>query len=68
MEVCNPDLVLARLSDNAELDIQIRVQKGRGYVPGSFRQQLEEEGKTIGKVVLDALFSSEESKLHGRKC
>jgi len=57
VEVCNPDLVLARLSDNAELDIQIRVQKGRGYVPGSLRQQLEVEGKTIGKVVLDATFS-----------
>ena len=57
VEVCNPNLVLARLSDNAELDIQIRVQRGRGYVPGSLRQQLEVEGKTIGKVVLDATFS-----------
>ena len=36
---------------------RIRVQKGRGYVPGSLRQQLEEEGKTIGRVVLDATFS-----------
>lgn len=57
VQVGNPQHVLARLSDKANIDIQIRVQKGRGYVPGSLRQQFEEEGKTIGKVVLDATFS-----------
>ena len=55
VEVCNPDLVLARLSDNAELDIQIRVQKGRGYVPGSLDNNWRRR-KNNGKVVLDATF------------
>jgi DNA-directed RNA polymerase subunit alpha len=57
VQVANPDHVLARLSKNASIDIQIRVQKGRGYVPGSLRQQTDDETKSIGKVVLDASFS-----------
>ncbi len=57
VQVANPDHVLARLSKNATLDIQIRVQKGRGYVPGSLRQQIDDDTKSIGKVILDASFS-----------
>ncbi|OUW01290.1 MAG: DNA-directed RNA polymerase subunit alpha [Betaproteobacteria bacterium TMED156] len=57
VQVVNPDHVVARLSKEASLDVQIRVQKGRGYVPGNFRKFEDEESKTIGKVVIDASFS-----------
>jgi DNA-directed RNA polymerase subunit alpha len=55
--VINPGHLVARLSKEAELDIQIRVQKGRGYVPGNFRKYDDEETKTIGKIVIDASFT-----------
>ena len=57
VQIANPEHVIARLSKSANLDIQIRVQKGRGYVPGSLRQQLDDDTKSIGKVILDASFS-----------
>ncbi len=57
VQVINPDHLVARLSSEAELDVQIRVQKGRGYIPGNFRKYDEEETKTIGKIVIDASFS-----------
>ena len=55
--VINPDHLVARLSKEADLDVQIRVQKGRGYVPGNFRKYDDEETKTIGKIVIDASFT-----------
>jgi len=57
VQIANPEHVIARLSKSANLDIQIRVQKGRGYVPGTLRQQLDDDTKSIGKVILDASFS-----------
>jgi DNA-directed RNA polymerase subunit alpha len=57
VKVVNPDHLVARLSNQAELDVQIRVQKGRGYLPGNFRKFDDEETKTIGKIVIDASFS-----------
>ena len=57
VQVVNPDYLVARLSKEASLDVQIRVQKGRGYVPGNLRKFDDEDSKTIGKIVLDASFS-----------
>jgi len=57
VQVVNPDYLVARLSKEASLDMQIRVQKGRGYVPGNLRKFDDEDSKTIGKIVLDASFS-----------
>lgn len=34
VEVINPEHVIANLADNGKLDMQIKVEKGRGYVPG----------------------------------
>src|ERR1700733_3197433 len=56
-EVINPDLVIAHLSKGGKLDVQIKVEKGRGYVPGNVRRYGEEAAKIIGRVVLDASFS-----------
>ena len=57
-EVLNPEHVLAHLSQGGKLDMQIKVEKGRGYVPGSVRHyDDEEEGTAMGRIVLDASFS-----------
>jgi len=37
--------------------MQIKVEKGRGYVPGTMRRHGEEPTKSIGRIVLDASFS-----------
>lgn len=55
VEVINPDHVIGTLTDGGKLDMQIKVEKGRGYVPGTMRSL--GDTKTIGRVVLDASFS-----------
>ena len=56
VEVINPDHVLAHLAPGGKLDLQIKVEQGRGYVPGNQRPAAN-ESKTIGRIVLDASFS-----------
>ena len=57
VEIVNPEHVIAHLSHQGKLDMQIKVEKGRGYVPGNLRRYADEGGKTIGRIVLDASFS-----------
>jgi len=57
VEIINPDHVIAHLSQGGKLDMQIKVEKGRGYVPGNIRRYGEESSKSIGRIVLDASFS-----------
>ncbi len=57
VEIINPDHVIANLSQGGKLDIQIKVEKGRGYVPGTMRRYGDEPTKSIGRIVLDASFS-----------
>jgi DNA-directed RNA polymerase subunit alpha len=57
VEVINPDHVIANLSQGGKLDMQIKVEKGRGHVPGNVRRLGDESTKSIGRIVLDASFS-----------
>ena len=57
VEIVNPDHVIANLSAGGKLDMQIKVEKGRGYVPGNQRRYADESTKSIGRIVLDASFS-----------
>ena len=57
VEIINPEHVIAHLSAGGKLDMQIKVEKGRGYVPGNMRQYQDEATKLIGRIVLDASFS-----------
>ena len=49
--------MIANLSHGGKIDIQLKVEKGRGYVPGSMRRHADEVNKSIGRIVLDASFS-----------
>ncbi|WP_306605543.1 DNA-directed RNA polymerase subunit alpha [Azonexus sp.] len=55
VEIINPEHVIAHLSTNGKLSMEIKVEKGRGYVPGNVRNL--GDAKTIGQLVLDASFS-----------
>jgi DNA-directed RNA polymerase subunit alpha len=57
VRIINLDHHIAHLAGNGKLDMQIKVERGRGYVPGNVRIVGDEETKTIGKIVLDASYS-----------
>ncbi|MCU0974658.1 MAG: DNA-directed RNA polymerase subunit alpha, partial [Burkholderiales bacterium] len=55
VEVINPEHVIANLTQGGRIEMQVKVERGRGYVPGTVRNL--GETKSIGRVVLDASFS-----------
>ncbi len=57
VELVNPEHVIAHLTESGKLDMQIKVERGRGYVPGNVRRLSEDANKTIGRIILDASFS-----------
>jgi DNA-directed RNA polymerase subunit alpha len=55
VEIVNPDQVIATLdSAKAKLGMEIKVEKGRGYVPVENR---ESERLEVGMIAIDALYS-----------
>lgn len=55
VEILNPELYLTSLSDkSAELNIEIKIEKGLGYVP---KEVLQKDRTDIGHIALDAIFS-----------
>ena len=57
VEIVNPEHVIVNLSHGGKIDMQIKVENGRGYVPGNVRRYGDESTKSIGRIVLDASFS-----------
>jgi DNA-directed RNA polymerase subunit alpha len=57
VEIINPDHLIAHLTGGGRLEMQIKVEKGRGYVPGNVRAFRDDHSKTIGRIVMDASFS-----------
>lgn len=57
VEIINPEHVIANLSFGGKLDMQIKIEKGRGYVPGTVRRHGDESSKSIGRIILDASYS-----------
>ncbi|MBU4611630.1 DNA-directed RNA polymerase subunit alpha [Achromobacter sp. GG226] len=57
VEIINPQHVLANLTEGGKLEMQIKVEKGRGYVPGNVRGFADDHSRTIGRIVLDASYS-----------
>ncbi|TVT56975.1 MAG: DNA-directed RNA polymerase subunit alpha [Azoarcus sp. PHD] len=56
VDIINPGHVIAHLAPGGNLDMQIKIEEGRGYVSGTSRPA-NGESKTIGRIVLDASFS-----------
>ena len=61
VEIVNPDLHIATLSEGAHLQMQITLEKGRGYVSAERNKQLALErnkiGMTIGVIPVDSIFT-----------
>jgi DNA-directed RNA polymerase subunit alpha len=56
VEIINPDLVIANLTQAGVLNMKIRVRRGRGYEPVSVRKLNSEHSSIIGALQLDASF------------
>ncbi|MBU4305844.1 MAG: DNA-directed RNA polymerase subunit alpha [Candidatus Omnitrophica bacterium] len=54
IEIINPDLHIATLAKDAQLNMELTVTKGRGYV---LSERLKDENKTIGVIDMDAVFT-----------
>src|SRR5699024_3148038 len=46
VEIINPDHVIANLTEAGEIEMQIKVEQGRGYVPGNVRALTEDRAHT----------------------
>jgi DNA-directed RNA polymerase subunit alpha len=56
VEILNPDHVIANLTSGGKLDMQLKVEKGRGYVAATARRA-DHDNRTIGSILLDASYS-----------
>ncbi len=57
VEIINPDLVIANLTQAGVLNMKIRVRRGRGYEPVSLRKLNSEQSLVVGALQLDASYS-----------
>ncbi|MHB8824612.1 MAG: DNA-directed RNA polymerase subunit alpha, partial [Thiobacillus sp.] len=56
IEVLNPDHVIAHLTKGGKLDMEIKIESGRGYQPATVRK-VSEETRAVGSILIDASFS-----------
>jgi len=54
VDILTPDLLIATLDKDGEIDLEMVVQIGRGYVPAL---QNKEEDMAIGEIPIDSIFS-----------
>jgi DNA-directed RNA polymerase subunit alpha len=54
LEILNPDLEIAHLSDKGKLEVTLTIGRGRGYVPAELNRGPEH---TIGVIPVDSIFS-----------
>jgi len=54
LEILNPDLEVANVSDKGRLEITLTIGRGRGYVPAELNRGPEH---TIGVIPVDSIFS-----------
>lgn len=54
-EVLNKDLLIATMSEDAELEIELRVGRGRGYVPAE--EQSFDSEEDVSLIPIDAIYT-----------
>ena len=54
LEILNPDLEIAHVSDKGKLEMTLTIGRGRGYVPAELNRGPE---TTIGVIPIDSIFS-----------
>ena len=54
VEVLNPDLYIATVTGKISLDIELRIEKGLGFIP---KEMIQKEKVEIGTIAVDAIFT-----------
>ena len=54
IEVLNPELVIATMDEAAHLVMDVRIERGKGYVPSTKNKR---EDDMIGQIPIDSIFS-----------
>ncbi len=54
IEVLNPELHIATLAEDAKLDVELRIMRGRGYVPA---EEITLEDAPVGMLTIDGIFT-----------
>lgn len=54
VEIHNPELVIATLNDKAKFELELTIERGRGYVSGS---QNRSEFSEAGQIPVDSIYS-----------
>ena len=54
VEILNPELHIATLTEDIPLEMELEIRMGKGYVPADMHEDLSEE---IGLIKLDSSFS-----------
>ncbi|RDH84994.1 MAG: DNA-directed RNA polymerase subunit alpha [endosymbiont of Galathealinum brachiosum] len=58
VDIVNPDHVIAHITGNVDLNMTLKITKGRGYVPATQRKAAEDsETTSVGALAIDASFS-----------
>ncbi len=57
VEIVNPDHVIANITGNVELNMTLKIGKGRGYQPATARKAEATESTSVGALSIDASFS-----------
>ncbi|MDE5285487.1 MAG: DNA-directed RNA polymerase subunit alpha, partial [Buchnera aphidicola] len=58
VEIIKPDHIICHLTcDNSSINMRIKVQRGRGYIPASSRIHVEDDSRSIGCLLVDACYS-----------
>ena len=53
-QVLNPDLVICNLGKNIQMNMEITIEKGRGYVPAEENKNINTE---LGVIAIDSIFT-----------
>jgi DNA-directed RNA polymerase subunit alpha len=56
VEILNPEHVIAHMTGNGELHVELKIEQGRGYQPVASRR-FEDQEHSIGTIMMDASFS-----------
>ncbi|HEX7590028.1 MAG TPA: DNA-directed RNA polymerase subunit alpha, partial [Demequinaceae bacterium] len=54
VEIHNPELHIATLNSKAKFEVEMTVERGRGYVPATLNKQYDAE---IGQIPVDSIYS-----------
>lgn len=54
LQIMNPDIVIATINEKGKIDMEVQIEKGRGYIPAELNKGNTE---VVGVIPIDAIFT-----------